>query len=271
MSRVLVLVAVLGAAVIPAIAQPYWSEDFESYPLGSTLAGQGGWEIWYAGGGDAYISKLTDQYATQDGLFFIGSNVVHRLDQAAGIWMLQMWVYVPTSTSGAAYVIVMNRYGDPSVDSDSVRMRLDADLGIVSSEPEQAQAPLIRDRYVALGIGFDLNRDTLDIYYNGRAMSAGLAWSTHIDPAGSRALAAIDLYSPSMDDCRFDHLSLDHPVPGDVNCDHLVNAFDIDPLVQCLVSGVATPLCVSCMNADCNGDGLVNAFDIDAFVETIEP
>jgi hypothetical protein len=56
---------------------------------------------------------------------------------------------------------------------------------------------------------------------------------------------------------------------GDLNCDGLLNAFDIDPFVLALTSpetyAVAFPDCDR-MLADCNGDGLVNAFDIDPFV-----
>jgi hypothetical protein len=56
---------------------------------------------------------------------------------------------------------------------------------------------------------------------------------------------------------------------GDLNCDGLVNPFDIDPFVECLVSGTPTPPCSDCANADINKDGLVNPFDIDPFVECI--
>jgi hypothetical protein len=56
---------------------------------------------------------------------------------------------------------------------------------------------------------------------------------------------------------------------GDLNCDGLVNVFDIDPFVLALTApasyAVAYPYCDSA-TADCNGDGLVNAFDIDPFV-----
>jgi hypothetical protein len=57
--------------------------------------------------------------------------------------------------------------------------------------------------------------------------------------------------------------------PGDLNCDGLVNNFDIDPFVLALTQPVAYaqtfPNC-DIMNADINGDGFVNNFDIDAFV-----
>ncbi len=62
------------------------------------------------------------------------------------------------------------------------------------------------------------------------------------------------------------------PLPGDTNCDGVVNAFDIDPFVLALTDpaayGAAQPGC-NLLSADCNGDGEVNAFDIDPFVELL--
>lgn len=58
-------------------------------------------------------------------------------------------------------------------------------------------------------------------------------------------------------------------LPGDANCDRVVNNFDIDPFVLALVRpeeyALQYPDCPA-VNADLNGDGLVNNFDIDAFV-----
>ncbi len=56
---------------------------------------------------------------------------------------------------------------------------------------------------------------------------------------------------------------------GDLNCDGLINAFDIDPFVLALTSpesyAQSFPHC-NYMLADINGDGMVNSFDIDPFV-----
>ncbi len=56
---------------------------------------------------------------------------------------------------------------------------------------------------------------------------------------------------------------------GDLNCDGLINAFDIDPFVLALTApeeyALTFPEC-SLMLADVNCDGLINAFDIDPFV-----
>jgi hypothetical protein len=64
---------------------------------------------------------------------------------------------------------------------------------------------------------------------------------------------------------------------GDLNCDDVVNGFDIDAFVLTIVSGpgfeayyAQYPNCDHEL-ADCNQDGLVNAFDIDPFVSLLVP
>jgi outer membrane protein assembly factor BamB len=60
--------------------------------------------------------------------------------------------------------------------------------------------------------------------------------------------------------------------PGDVNCDGVVNNFDIDPFVLAITDpeayALAYPDC-DIAAADVNGDGQVNNFDIDPFVALI--
>jgi hypothetical protein len=61
-------------------------------------------------------------------------------------------------------------------------------------------------------------------------------------------------------------------LPGDMNCDGIVNNFDIDPFVLALSDPgayqAAFPNC-DINNADANGDGQINNFDIDPFVALI--
>jgi len=62
------------------------------------------------------------------------------------------------------------------------------------------------------------------------------------------------------------------PSVGDLNCDGLINAFDIDPFVLAMSNPTEYeqqyPNC-NYMLADINRDGQVNAFDIDPFVELL--
>jgi hypothetical protein len=55
--------------------------------------------------------------------------------------------------------------------------------------------------------------------------------------------------------------------PCDANCDGVVDAFDIEPLVNLLVSPNPIP-CSSCAG-DANRDGTINAFDIEPFINCL--
>jgi hypothetical protein len=60
--------------------------------------------------------------------------------------------------------------------------------------------------------------------------------------------------------------------PGDLNCDGLVNDFDITPFVKAITSAsLYEQLYPDCdiLNGDINGDGLVNNFDITPFVHLL--
>jgi len=81
-------------------------------------------------------------------------------------------------------------------------------------------------------------------------------------PNNSITEAAVDAF-------RIHELSCSLYGPGDMNCDGVVNSFDIDPFVVAVIDAAAYaaqyPDC-DYLNGDLNGDGLVNAFDIDPFV-----
>ena len=60
--------------------------------------------------------------------------------------------------------------------------------------------------------------------------------------------------------------------PGDLNCDSIVNAYDIDGFI-CALSPACDyenlyPEC-DAINGDCNEDGAVDAYDIDGFIALV--
>jgi hypothetical protein len=61
---------------------------------------------------------------------------------------------------------------------------------------------------------------------------------------------------------------------GDLNCDRVIDAFDIEPFVVALLDAeryVATYPWCDCTLADVNEDGVVDSFDIEPFVELLLP
>ncbi len=79
-------------------------------------------------------------------------------------------------------------------------------------------------------------------------------------PAGSFGGFGIALYTP--------------PAPGDVNCDGVMDAGDIEPFITALLDRAAYesrwPHC-DAARADLNGDGAVDAFDIEPFIALLFP
>jgi len=136
--------------------------------------------------------------------------------------------------------------------------------------------------------GWDIN-DARQIVGYGTLSHAGCVFLIDPDGAadcnGNNRLDVCDVYPHgSMPDCNQNSVPdqcdlsygdsngdgfLDVCQLGDLNCDGVVNAFDIDPFVLAVVDPgtyeAQYPDCVR-LFADCNRDGTVDAFDIDPFV-----
>ena len=67
---------------------------------------------------------------------------------------------------------------------------------------------------------------------------------------------------------------IQEPLLGDLNCDDVINAFDIEPFLVALFDADSYdelyPNC-NINRADINGDGEINAFDIEPFLELLFP
>ncbi len=61
--------------------------------------------------------------------------------------------------------------------------------------------------------------------------------------------------------------------PCDMNCDELINSFDIEPFIALLFDPKLEPCCgergVPGSAGDTNGDGLINSFDIEGFLDCL--
>jgi hypothetical protein len=83
---------------------------------------------------------------------------------------------------------------------------------------------------------------------------------------GSLIEAAIDDFVVVAFECELQYL------PGDMNCDGLVDNFDISPFILALTNpagyAAAYPDC-NILNGDINGDGELNNFDISPFVSLL--
>jgi hypothetical protein len=67
-----------------------------------------------------------------------------------------------------------------------------------------------------------------------------------------------------MDDLEYSFAGGGGFDPCDTNCDGTIDAFDIEPFIDLLVSPSPSPC--SPNSGDANGDGVVDAFDIEPFI-----
>jgi hypothetical protein len=99
---------------LPGTASADWSDNFDSYILGSGLHGQGGWHGWDgSAAADAYVSNLYAYSLPHSASVAGASDIVHEYDgYTTGCWSYSAWQYVPTGFSGISYFILLNTYGN---------------------------------------------------------------------------------------------------------------------------------------------------------------
>ncbi|MGE0480861.1 MAG: hypothetical protein AB7Q17_10365 [Phycisphaerae bacterium] len=147
---------------------------------------------------------------------------------------------------GAGNVMLVGTTSSPPHAGDMILFQLDAqsggelNRGVVAGTPEEVVS------------GNRLRFDRLkNLFVGGRLYNAN---------TGAVGMLALR------------YASLAGGLTGDLNCDAVVNNFDIDPFVLALSDptgyAAAFPNC-NVNNADVNGDGLVNNFDIDPFVSLL--
>ncbi|MBN2586882.1 MAG: hypothetical protein JXA64_04010 [Candidatus Fermentibacteraceae bacterium] len=180
-----------------------WSDNFDSYALGSGLHGQGGWEGWQGDPGpDAYVTD--DQaYSTPHSAAIIPtSDIVQPFAETGGTWTMTAWCYVPSGSTGDQYFIMLNQYY-PATNNWSVQIQFDSDAGNVIDYYSSSTTPIINDQWVKVNLDIHLDMNSYDIYYND-AFLASNAWQS----GGSDAIAALDLFSDGGSTIYWDDLNL---------------------------------------------------------------
>jgi hypothetical protein len=252
--------AVCGVTGLVAQGQAL-TENFDSYAPGSTIVGQDGWELWHTGGVDATVTNTRAHSAPNSLNLVPGSDIVHRFNITSGAWTIRAWTFVPADATGDAYMIALNQYS-PNPDNWSIQVRFGGTDGVVESQFENSQLPLIRDRWVEFRAEVDLTADTLNIFYDNAPLSTNQVYSTHMGATGIPVIAAIDLYDDSMPNFFYDDVSVQPAGAGcrvDLNGDNNVNVQDFLMFLQLFSSGDA--------RADFTGDNQVNIQDFLSFLQ----
>ncbi|OPL18064.1 MAG: hypothetical protein AVO35_07880 [Candidatus Aegiribacteria sp. MLS_C] len=176
--------------VLAPMAVADWSDNFDSYVLGSGLHGQGGWEGWQGDSTyDAYVSDLQACSSPHSAAITPTSDIVHPFADSLGEWEMTAWCYIPTGSAGDQYFIMLNQYY-PDPNNWSVQLQFDSDAGNVIDYYSSSTTPIINDQWVEVKVEIHFSNSTYDLYYNG-AFLASWNWQT----GGSDKIAALDLFA----------------------------------------------------------------------------
>ena len=158
-----------------------FSDDFESYAVGSDVHGQGGWKGWdNTPAAGALISDTVAFSGTNSVAIAGGSDLVHEFDATGGQWTFSAMQYVTGNATGETYFILLNQYNDGGPNNWSIQTCADLNTGKIyawdrNDGLEYGEMDVVRDQWVELKYDIDLDANTVDQYYNGTLMHTS-AW-----------------------------------------------------------------------------------------------
>lgn len=183
--------ALFLAAALPASAD--WSDNFDSYPTGS-VAGQGGWQGWTGNAAVAGTVSTTFASSGPNSLQLVAGNdtVQPFTGVNSGSWTLSFQQYLPSSSSGSSWTILMNQY--PNNLNWSVQVLADLSAGLIgvfdgAGTQQGVTLSLVRDQWVNMRFDINLSANSVTSYYNNTLFGT-MPWQS----GGINQLQGLDLY-----------------------------------------------------------------------------
>jgi hypothetical protein len=219
-----VLTAVAALAALPVAAMAQWSDNFDSYAVG-TIQGQGGWKGWdNVPAAAGLVTNNFFQSAPNSQQINGAADSVHEYaGYTSGWWSYSGNVYIPSGvTTGASYFILMNDYADGAQAtgdwSTEIKFNLAGNVAFDDlagtgggPSPGSNSVPLVRNAWVPFRVDIDLTGNTQSIYYNN-ALIMSTSW-TRGQAAAQLSIEAVDLYAANSGAIYYDNLAITQ-IPG---------------------------------------------------------
>jgi hypothetical protein len=219
------LAAVSIVAAVPATVEAqFFSDNFDTYANGSTIAGQGGWETWDNNPAADTTVVNTQSFSAPNSLNVTGgADIVHRFTGVnSGIWYVRTRTFIPSTQTGEAWFILLNQYAPSAPDNNwSVQVvhcvtnctTTGALPGQVvnlggSDVPGTGTAPLITNQWVDIQVEINFGTNMYTVFYNGVLLDTK-QWQL----TGTNQLQAIDLFSNGSTQSFMDNVWVDTTVP----------------------------------------------------------
>lgn len=210
----------IGVAVMllcSVAAGSVFYEDFDSYAVGSSMHGQGGWEGWENNAAwTAYVSNTQSVSPTNSVDISGNADLVQPLSGlTAGSWVISAENYVPSTSTGTNWLVLMNTYPPTNIGpgSDwSAQYCFDMTAGTVYDYWEPTTTlPLLTDQWVNITTLVDLEANTFSLYYGGQFLRSS-NWYGY-----AKEIAAIDLFSQNAGPVYYDNIRVMVPEPASLS------------------------------------------------------
>jgi hypothetical protein len=232
------LAVAVWAATLPArVEAQFFTDNFDTYTTGSTIAGQGGWVTWDNNPLANTIVTNAQSFTTPNSLLIAGvganqADIVHTFTGVdTGTWHARVRTYVPSTQTGTLMFILLNTYvSGAGTDNWSAQVAFCrvAPCGVIpngapivpgmvtnvggSGVIGGGTTPLILDTWVDLRVTINFAANQYQVFYNNVLFDT----RTWFVAPGVNRLQAMDLYSFDSSQSYMDNAWLDTTVPVEV-------------------------------------------------------
>ena len=178
-------------------------DDFESYAVGSGIAGQGSWDTW--DGAPGVDSDVVDTYNSTPGgdrcIELTPNDDVVRLfgGLTSGAFSFTSNVYIPAGQAGDYYFILMNTYDGSGSGYDwSGQIHMSDGTGLVSADNVSGgggtftDTPIVYDAWTEVRVDVDLDANLYQAFFNNNQIVLDGTW---YGAGGQQAMECLDLYN----------------------------------------------------------------------------
>ena len=214
----------LSARVEAAGEGVFFTDSFDTYATGSTIAGQGGWETWDNNPAADTTVVSTQSFNPPNSLNVSGAaDIVHQFAGVTSqVWHARAMVYIPSTQTGEAFFILLNTYtplvhNNPDWSAQVVFCQ-SACLGngipgtVFSLGGGEVggggNIPMVTDAWVEIRAMIDLDNNMYQLFYGGQLFETQ-QW-TLTNPV---RLQAMDLFSNSSSESYMDLAWVDTTAP----------------------------------------------------------
>ena len=229
------------------LAADLWSDNFDSYPLGS-IDGQGGWKGWAGDPLAAGIVTADESLSGEQSQAIYGpADSVHEYSgYTAGMWSYTAMQYIPDDFTGESMFILLNTYTDAGDTNNwSTQVAFNGDIGWVYNYGwTEGYLPLITGEWVEIRVDINLDTNVQKFYYDGQLLYAG-TWTEENSGGGALNIGAVDLFANGASVVYYDDISITVDIPEVCEFPGDIAWLSVDPAMGITASGASTPVTVT--------------------------